>query len=97
MGQIKLLFPTIDVHNKPFVATEDGVGFENVAVAVFLLFQNGVFYDIKTAVVGEYAKKNGVVAIFGISCAELDEVPAKNRLHFFLMRGRYCDSHFGDD
>ena len=61
-----------------FVAAVGSVGFEDVAVAGFQLFQNAAFVDhTGTAVVGECAKKNGVFAVLGIEGAELGEVFAE--------------------
>ena len=50
-----------------FVAAMGGIGFEDVAVAVFQLFQDGGLVDYTgPAVVGECAEKNGVFAILGV-------------------------------
>lgn len=46
-----------------FVAAMGNIGLEDVAVAGFQLFQDGGFVDdAGTAVVGECAEKNGVLA-----------------------------------
>ena len=61
-----------------FVAAVGGVGFEDVAVAGFQLFQDAAFVDhTGTAVVGECAEKDGVFAVLGIEGAELGEVFAE--------------------
>ena len=61
-----------------FVAAVGGVGLENVAVAVFQLFQDCGLVDYAgTTVVGKCAEKNGVFAVFGVEGAELGEVFAE--------------------
>lgn len=61
-----------------FVAAMGDVGFEDVAVAGFQFFQDGGFVDdTGTAVVGECAEKNGVLAVSGVHGAELGEVFAE--------------------
>lgn len=58
-----------------FVAAVGNIGFEDVAVAGFELFQDGGFVDdAGAAVVGECAEKDGILAVFGIHGAELGEV-----------------------
>lgn len=58
-----------------FVAAMRNVGLEDVAVAGFELLQDGGFVDdAGTAVVGECAEKDGVLAVFGIHGAEFGEV-----------------------
>lgn len=61
-----------------FITAVGSVGFEDVAVAGFQLFQDAAFVDDSgTAVIGECAEKNGVLAIFGIHGAEFGEVFAE--------------------
>lgn len=68
-----------------FVAAVRNVGLEDVAVTGFEFFQNGAFVDdAGTAVVGECAEKNGVLAILGIHGAELGEVLAEQCVCLFL-------------
>lgn len=58
-----------------FVTAVGSVGFEDVAVAAFQLFQDGGLVDYTgTAVVGECAEKNGIFTVLGIEGAELSEV-----------------------
>lgn len=50
-----------------FVAAVGNVGLEDVAVAGFEFLQNGGFVDdTGTAVVGECAEKNRVLAVLGV-------------------------------
>lgn len=68
-----------------FIAAMGNVGLEDVAVAGFELFQDGGFVDnAGTAVVGECAEKNGVLAVFGIHGAELGEVSTEEGVSLFL-------------
>ncbi len=61
-----------------FVAAVGGVGFEDVAVAGFQLFQDTAFVDYTGAtVVGECAEKDGVLSVLGVEGAELGEVFAE--------------------
>ena len=61
-----------------FVAAVGGVGFEDIAVSAFQLFQDGGFVDDSgPAVVGECAEKNYVFAVLGIEGAEFGEVFAE--------------------
>lgn len=58
-----------------FIAAVGGVGLEDVAVATLQLFQDGGLVDYTgTAVVGECAEKNGILAVLGVESAELSEV-----------------------
>lgn len=68
-----------------FVAAVGNVGLEDVSVAGFELFQDGGFVDdARTAVVGECAEKNGILAVFGVHGAELGEVFAEQCVCLFL-------------
>ena len=68
-----------------FVAAMGDVGFEDVAVAGFQFLQNGGFVDdAGTAVVGERAEKNRILAILGIHGAELGEVISEESVSLFL-------------
>ena len=68
-----------------FVAAMGNVGFEDVAVAGFELFQDAAFVDdTGTAVVGECAEKNGVLAVSGIHGAELGEIFTEQGIRLFL-------------
>ena len=68
-----------------FVAAVGNVGLEDVAVAGFQFFQDGGFIDdAGTAVVGECAEKNGVLAVFGIHGTELGEVFTEEGVSLFL-------------
>ena len=68
-----------------FVAAVGNVGLEYVTVAGFEFFQDGGFVnDAGTAVVGECAEKNGVLAILGIHGAELGKVFAEEDVSLFL-------------
>lgn len=68
-----------------FVAAMGNVGLEDVAVAGFKLFQDGGFVDdAGTAVVGECAEKNGVLAVLGVHGAELGEVFAEQGVSLCL-------------
>lgn len=61
-----------------FVAAVGGVGFEDVAVAGFQFFQDAAFVDYAgSAVVGECAEKDGVLAVLRVEGAELGEVFAE--------------------
>ena len=68
-----------------FVAAVGNVGLEDVAVAGFELFQDGAFVDdAGTAVIGECAEKNRVLAVSGIHGAELGEVFTEQGICLFL-------------
>lgn len=68
-----------------FVAAMGNVGFEDVAVAGFEFLQDGGFVDdAGTAVVGECAEKNGVLAVFGVHGTELGEVFTEQCVSLFL-------------
>ncbi len=57
-----------------FVAAVRNVRLEDVAVAGFQFFKYAAFVDYAGAsVVGECAKKNGVLAVLGIHRAELGD------------------------
>lgn len=58
-----------------FVAAMRSVGLEDVAIAGFQFFEDaGFVYDSGTAIVGECAEKNGILAVLGVESAELSEV-----------------------
>ena len=68
-----------------FVAAMGNVGFEDVAVAGLKFLQDGGFVDdAGTTVIGECAKKNGVLAVSGIHGAELGEVFTEEGVSLFL-------------
>ena len=68
-----------------FVAAMGNVGLEDVAVAGFEFLQDGGFVDdTRTAVIGECAEKNRVLAVSGIHGAELGEVFAEESVCLFL-------------
>lgn len=68
-----------------FVAAMGNVGLEDVAVAGFEFLQDGGFVDdTRTAVIGECAEKNGILAVSGVHGAELSEVFTKEGISLFL-------------
>ena len=68
-----------------FVAAVGNIGLEYVAVAGFQSLQDGGFVDdAGTAVVGERAEKNRVLAIFRIHSAELGKVFSEQCVRLFL-------------
>ena len=71
-----------------FVAAVGGVGFEDIAVSAFQLFQDGGFVDDSgPAVVGECAEMNWVFAVLGIEGAEFGEVFAYVFFHNIKLEG----------
>ena len=64
-----------------FVAAMGNVGLEDVAVAGLQFLQDGAFVDdAGAAVIGECAKKNGVLAVFGIISSSMSMFSLPDRI-----------------
>ena len=68
-----------------FVAAVRGVGFENIAVSCFQFFQDtGLVYNSGSAVIGECAEKNRVLAVIFIKRYELCKIFSEKRIGLCL-------------